>query len=121
MSNFNVYAYRALKSKDPIIRQPANVIKGTMGYMDRLLGVSATKMRVRANSMNTAAGMANSPRVSSAANALDSRAKHLTSLSKGTRIKTGIGLGAAVMVNKAMSNYKSQLQDQQYQQYQNYY
>lgn len=109
----NIYFQRALKHVDPKIRLPAKAIAGTMGYMDRVLGVSATKMRNRVQNLAQANKLIKSPKMDRMIGKLDYKAKNLTSQSNATRIGTGVAIGGAVLANKAMSN----LRDNQNYQY----
>lgn len=113
---FNVYLQRATRSLRPEIRRPAKVIAGGLGYMDRLLGVSARKMRTKADAISH---LQKSKQVvgfgdKRFADKLHSRADHLTRQSNSTRIKTGLSIGGLVLANKALSNYKATQPEMQY-------
>lgn len=114
MPSFNKYLYRALRKDQPAYLQHAgSAAKGTLRYFDRLLGLSANKMRVRADTARHAASLSSDPKLQSLATVYNSRAKRLTSQSTSTRIKTGLGLGAAFGINKAFSDYKTKLDQEQ--------
>jgi uncharacterized membrane protein YebE (DUF533 family) len=115
----NIYFQRALKHTKPSIRLPAKAIAGTMGYFDRLLGISATKMRNQVKTLTSANKLVKNPTLGRLASKTDHLAKNLTSQSNATRIKTGLVIGGGVLANKAMSNYQA---NQNYQDYNpNYY
>lgn len=113
---FNVYLQRAARSLRPELRVPAKAISGGLGYMDRLLGVSARKMRTKADTISHLQG---SKQVVSFGNKrfadkLHARADTLTRQSNSTRIKTGLTVGGLVLANKALSNYKATQPTMQY-------
>lgn len=124
---FNIYLKRATRSLDPVIRRPAKVIAGTLGYMDRLMGTSATKMRNKANLVSSIAkshaSAGDTTKLDNLGKVLGHRADTLTRQSNATRIKTGLSIGGAVLAHKAYSNYKANQAYTQpdYSNYQQYY
>lgn len=116
--SFNVYLQRALRSSDPVLKGSAKVVGATTGYADRLLGVSARKMRTKVDLLSKMTGSKSHYNASFTdarfMNKLKAKSDSLTSQSNSTRIKTGLGIAGAVLANKAMSNYKAPTYDQQY-------
>lgn len=121
---FNIYLKRATRSLDPVVRRPAKAVQGTLRYMDRLMGTSATKMRNKADLVSNIAkshsSSGDTTKLQNLGKVLGHRADTLTRQSNMTRIKTGLGIGGAVLANKAYNNYK---ENQTYTQpdYQQYY
>lgn len=109
---FNVYLQRATRSVNPVLRRPAKVVAGTLGYMDRLLGTSARKMRTKAD---TISHLESSKQVVSFGNKrladkLHARADNLTRQSNSTRMKTGLVIGGAALAHRALSNHQAATQ-----------
>ena len=114
------------------ISQPAKAIAGTMGYMDRLLGTSARKMRTKTDNLGEVlnkvrpgvgphgqTGLPNtSPVLEKIHAGYKAEADTLTAASKSTRIKTGLTLGAGAIAYKAMDNHRqNQANQYDYNQY----
>ena len=118
---FKNFLRRGIIHTNPKISQPSRVMAGTLGYFDRLLGISAKKMQNKAMHFQQAAEIANKTTISATglsnrakslqykADKYSSAAKNLTDRSNSTRIKTGIGAGlgltATALTQKALQNY----------------
>lgn len=122
MSGFNMYLQRAMRLKNqPAYSIPAKALNSGLKYADNLLGLSATKVR---NKLQTLSGsnLSTASRYVQADPRLvrryEDKLKHLSSASRNTRIATGVALGAGTLLYKAKKNLE-QTVPQQYD-YSNY-
>lgn len=106
--SFNIYLQRAMKSSSPILRGTSKTVHAISGYTDRLLGSSAKRVRTHLDLLNKINSKGKQhyggfvgPRFHKA---LQDRHKTLTTRSRNTRIKTGLGLTAAALVARANSS-----------------
>lgn len=103
-----------MKLKDsPVLSTTAKGVNAVSGYVDRLLGVSAMKLKAQADlgkNLKATAGAGHNRYL----NLLQHRADQAAEASKQTRIKTGLVVGSAAVANHMISSYNRPAVDYQY-------
>lgn len=97
----NKYLHRAMKLKDePVASSVAKGANSVINYGDRLLGISASRMK------HEAAGAA---KVVDPSNrylrVLQGRADEAQAASHKTRVRTGMAIGGGLLANHMLSSY----------------
>lgn len=113
----NRYLMRAKQSPDPAISQPAKAIAGTMGYFDRVFGISASNAKKNSELFQRlASNPANKTNkyIRRANKTLQENAKKLTQESRTTRIRTGVALGTLGGAHVALKTLSNQDPNQGY-------
>ena len=112
--SFNKYLVRAARLKgDPLVSLPAKGAMKAMNFTDRVLGISARKMRTKADNAKEIisklhpTGQGIHPGLDKIQKNTQRSADLLTRKSNSTRIKTGLVLGATGLAYKGLSNNQS--------------
>lgn len=122
--SFQKYLIRASRLNDnKMISLPAKGIKGALKFSDNLLGMSARKMRIKLDATKGIArgfdskGLRVPAHVDDILHNYTRNQEALTRRSNSTRIKTGLGLGAAALVHRSLKNKADETQAYQNQYY----
>lgn len=119
MVSFNRYATRAALGNNGALRFAGrNYIKANR-FVDHLFGISKSNVKNKLNTLNELGakpGLVNNTEIGSLKEFYSNKLNMLTRRGNTARLKTGLGIGAAGLAAKAMSNYH-----QSQNNYNNYY
>lgn len=113
----NRYLMKAKQSIDPTISQPAKAVAGTIGYFDRVFGISASNARKNSELFQRlASNPANKTNkyIRRANKTLQENANKLTQESRTTRIRTGVAVGTLGGAHVALKTLRNQDPNQNY-------